>query len=320
MAKRRCKKPVEWLIAQIDSKLKEFGRLRQGLTLRDKVIRLCSVYDSVKDLGVSAVAESGLDARGGQERIRLYLIECVGVPVDSCELAVVSGIAEYGRRVRQLRVEQGYQIASGTTSDPESGITLKPDQYLLVVPEPDDDAARRWHVVNRIRRSRAGVHQRLLAFLSENVGKPVTTEELAYVARNAREFARRVRELRTEQGYPVATRFTGRPDLRVGQYVLQSTERVAEPHDRQIPDQVQQAVYKRDANTCRLCGWNRDRWSKSAPRILELHHLEHHEDGGSNEEKNLVIFCSKCHDEVHAGKHKETIPKIKKAIWRMYST
>jgi hypothetical protein len=248
------------------------------------------------------------------------LVEYEGTVIDGCELAVVSGISEYARRIRQLRVESGYQIASGATRDPEAGISLKPDQYLLVSKTPDKDAARRWHIVNRIRRSNLGVHQRLLEFLSENVGKPVTTEELAYVARNAREFARRVREIRTEQGYPIATRFTGRPDLCVGQYVLQSLDRVADPHDRHIPDSVQQAIYKRDDNCCRLCGWNHAKWSADDPRILELHHLEHHEDGGRNEEKNLVVLCSKCHDEIHAGKHKATLDKLKQAIWRMYST
>ena len=138
-------------------------------------------------------------------------------------------------------------------------------------------------------------------------------------AKDAREFARRVRELRTEQGYSIATRFTGRPDLKVGQYVLQSSERVAEPHDRQIPEAVQKSVYARDCNTCKLCNWTYEQWSKSDPRIIELHHLEHHQEGGRNEEYNLIVICSKCHDEVHIDKHSEAIIKIKQALWQMYS-
>lgn len=135
-------------------------------------------------------------------------------------------------------------------------------------------------------------------------------KELAYVAKNAREFARRVRELRTEEGYAIATRFTGRPDLGAGQYVLQSADRVAEPHDRNIPDEIQRAVYQRNENRCRICGWSVDRWQKNDPRILELHHLEHHQEGGHNVAENLIVICSRCHDEVHAGKHGGIIQRI----------
>ena len=127
--------------------------------------------------------------------------------------------------------------------------------------------------------------------------------------RNLR-FSRRTRELHTEDGYSIATRFTGRPDLKVGQYVLQSKERVAQPHDRRIPEAVQRAVYERDNNTCRVCSWNLDRWSNDDPRMLELHHLQHHEDRGANIESNLIVICSKCHDEVHAGKHSPLLRKM----------
>ena len=180
----------------------------------------------------------------------------------------------------------------------------------MVSDKPDPDAARRWHVINRIRRSGESTRDRILQFLMENIGKIVTTEELAYVAEDAREFARRVRELRTEQGYSIATRFTGRPDLRVGQYILQNKERVAEPHDRHIPNDVQKYVYERDKNKCKICGWTQENWSENDPRILELHHLKEHKKGGANVEKNLMAICSKCHDEVHSGKHIKILSKI----------
>jgi len=133
------------------------------------------------------------------------------------------------------------------------------------------------------------------------VGQVVTNEELVYVAK-AKEFGRRVRELRTEGGYAIATHFTGRPDLRMGEYVLESADRIAEPHDRKIPFEVQREVYDRASNTCELCGWNRKRWSRADPRILELHHVEEHVDGGRNVPENLVVLCSKCHDDLHAGR------------------
>ncbi len=301
MARRRRNRPVAWLVEKIDEQLKKFDREREGLSLREKVLCLVDVYEHVKDLGVSAVREHGLDSGTARERIRLYLIEYPEVAIDGPEIEVVSGISEYGRRIRELRVECGYQIASGKTPDPETGIDLRPDQYMLVSATPDDDAARRWHVANRVRKLQMGSRERLLRYLQENVGKVVTTEELAYVAK-ASEFGRRVRELRTEHGFAIATRFTGRPDLSAGQYVLESVDRVAEPHDRNIPEAVQKAVYSRDANKCRVCGWEHARWTKEDPRILELHHLEHHVAGGHNTASNLIVICSRCHDGVHAGR------------------
>jgi hypothetical protein len=247
------------------------------------------------------------------------MIEYVGLTIDGIELEVVSGISDYPRRIRELRVEHGYQIASGVSPDPDAGVELRPDQYMLVSADPDVDAARRWHVANRIRRRNIGSQKRLLEFLLENVGQVVTTEELGYVAKDTSEFPRRVRELRTEDGYLIATKFTGRPDLRIGQYVLQSADRIADPHDRHIPDAVQKGVYGRDSNTCRLCGWTRERWTSADPRILELHHLEHHATRGSNDEKNLIVICSRCHDDVHAGRREDEMKNVAAAIWQTYS-
>ncbi|WP_139153108.1 HNH endonuclease, partial [Enterobacter kobei] len=33
--------------------------------------------------------------------------------------------------------------------------------------------------------------------------------------------------------------------------------------------------------------------------FLELHHIEHHADGGENTLDNLITLCNVCHDEVH---------------------
>ena len=146
-------------------------------------------------------------------------------------------------------------------------------------------------------------------YLIENVGQIVTTEELAYIAQGKKQYARRTRELRTEQGYAIATKFTRCPDLKMGEYVLESSERVAEPHDRKIPFEIQKQVYERAGSTCELCGWNRERWTREDPRILELHHVAEHATGGPNTPENLVVLCSRCHDDVHAGR-KQLPPDI----------
>ena len=172
---------------------------------------------------------------------------------------------------------------------------------MLTTEVVDSDLSRRWHIANRIRKMTVSVKDRILEFLKVNVGKIVTTEELAYVARNRREFGRRTRQLRNEDGYAVATRFNGRPDLGMGEYVLLSVDRIAEPHDRNIPDAVQKEVYARDSNRCRnpACRYI---WTPADPRVLELHHVIAHARRGPNTADNLLVLCNLCHDDVHAGR------------------
>jgi len=291
---------VDILISEVEEKLVHYRATYRGLSWRDKVLLLVDISGGVKGLGINT--NPGAANVGARERIRLYLCENVGIVITAAELEVVSGISEYGRRVRELRVQDGYKILTGYSNDPEAGITLRPTEYLMFDTEPDESAARRWHMANRIRReTKGGSKGRLLKYLLENVGQILTTEELAYVAK-AREFGRRIRELRTEEGYAISTRFTGRPDLRMGEYVLESSERIAEPHDRNIPFEVQRTVYERANSTCELCGWSRERWTRDDPRILELHHITEHADGGPNVPENLVVLCSRCHDDIHAGR------------------
>lgn len=301
MARRRRSTSVGQLVVEIDQKLKQYQIEATGLSLREKVLRLVDINHEMRDLGVSVAAEEGLSPTNARERIRAYLLQNVGEIISGEELAVVSGISEYARRVRELRVEQGYQVLTGASRDPDSGADLRPDEYVLKSSEIDTDTSRRWHIANRIRKKSGGAKPRLLEYFKENVQRVVTTEELAYVARAA-QYPRRIRELRTEEGYAIATRFTGRPELGMGEYIMLSTKRVAKPHDRHIPLDVQQEVYARDENTCQLCGWTPQDWRSEDPRILELHHRKPHVEKGENIAANLIVLCSHCHDEVHAGR------------------
>lgn len=298
--------------------LEQFERHLQGKDLRQKVRALIPAFHAMRDLGASLVPVSGA-AAAAQERIVAYLQRYPFKVIDGDELMVVSGIQEWARRVRELRVESGWWIYSGITfqqiqeEDPdqaqvikeELGIdaaSVKPDQYVLMRVEQDRDAAFRWNQLNKIRREGGGVIRRILKFLRLNAGKAVAGEELAYLAGGKKEWARRVRELRTEQGWPIATRQSGRPDLAVGVYVLEE-DRQAEPHDRNIPDAVRVQVLERDSFACRKCRWTMAKASPADPRkILELHHIKHHKAGGANVAENLLTLCNVHHDDVHAGR------------------
>lgn len=275
--------------------------------LRKKVLSLVLVFQNLRTLGKSLISKA--DASSARDRILYYFRKYPRIIINGDELLVVSAIQEYARRVRELRVQFGWSIITGITAkemaaenefplDNVDVSKMNPDDYLLLSENEDRDAAHRWNIANDIRKRKDGVRNKILEYFKQNVGKPVTGEELRYVANDKTEWARRVRELRTEYGWPIETKNTGRPDLPVGSYLLESLRQSPE-HDRQIPDPIRGAVLRRDKYKCIQCGWTHDDWNRSDPRHLELHHKKEHAKGGENTEENLMTVCTVCHDDIH---------------------
>lgn len=280
--------------------------------LRSKVIALVPIFRKMRSLGSSLIPKS--EAASARDRIICYLKQYPGMVIDGNELMVVSGISEWARRVRELRVQFGWWIYSGVTvkamaQNPEDAAAfmamgidptkIKVTQYVLMKTEQDRDAAHRWHNLNTIRKKKIAVKDKIIEYLLLNVGIPVTGEELNYLAGSTKEWARRVRELRTEDGWPIVTKNTGRDDLPVGVYVLEEARQAYE-HDRTIPDPIRVAVLERDNFCCVNCGWSRAKANRDDPRkMLELHHKQQHKDGGENTVDNLITLCNVCHDDVH---------------------
>ncbi|RWK48106.1 HNH endonuclease signature motif containing protein [Mesorhizobium sp.] len=321
---RRTKSPSDAKehLADLQQLLTDFAAELDKPELRDRVRALVPSFAKIRKLGISLMPE--LSHAGARDRILAYLQKYPLTVIDGDELMVVSGIGEWARRVRELRVEFGWLINSGATfkdmadelalTDGISSLSglkktlgmdprqMKPSQYVLLTTEQDREAALRWNILNEIRKSKISVKDKILRFLRASVGKPVIGEELRYLASDRSEWPRRVRELRTEEGWPVASQQSGRPDLGVGVYVLERDEQ-AEPHDRNIPDPVRVEVLQRDKFACRVCGWTRDMASPDDPRrFLELHHIRGHKDRGTNTTDNLITICNVHHDEVHRSK------------------
>lgn len=301
---------TEAIRKQIKLLIDNFELELQKKDLRKKVLALVPIFHSLRDLGKSLI--SNTDAVSARARILFYFRKYPQTVINGDELLVVSAIQEYARRVRELRVQFGWSIINGVTAKemasenefPLQDIDIslmKPDDYILLSEGEDRDAAHRWNIANEIRKRKDGVRAKILDYLKQNVGKAVTGEELRYVAGDKTEWARRVRELRTEFGWPIETKNTGRPDLRVGTYVLESLRQSPE-HDRQIPDPVRGAVLRRDNYKCVKCAWSHDDWNHSDPRHLELHHKKEHAKGGENTEENLITVCTICHDDIHRKK------------------
>lgn len=287
--------------------LDNFEEHLKNSELRTQVLELIPASHLLQSLGAALIREP--DAGSARSRILAYMKKYVGVILSGEELSVVAGISEYARRVRELRVEHGWNICTGVTLDnmePDdlatvpgvAGIHLRPDQYILLSDKQDTEAAYRWHVANDIRKEKTGAREKILKYFRAFVGKEISGEELVYVAGNKTEWARRTRELRTEYGWPVVTKFTGRPDLPIGVYVLES-DRQSPAHDRKIQEADYRAVLVRDHYTCRDCGWTHEQWNKSDPRHLEVHHILAHVDKGSNAVDNLMTLCTVCHDTRH---------------------
>lgn len=291
---------------RVEELIRDFEYELQKEDLRPKVLALVPIFHGLRDLGKVLIPSRYASA--ARERILYYFRKYPGVVIAGDELLVVSGIQEYARRVRELRVQFGWAIASGVTIKemkedqdadiPNDMMAMKPSDYVLLDELQDRDAAHRWNVANAIRKERGSVRDKILKYMRANVGKGITNEELRYVAGDKTEWARRVRELRTEFGWPIATRSTGRPDLNVGVYVLQA-DRQSPEHDRNIADDIRREVLRRDGYKCQNCNWAHKEWNFSDPRHLEIHHIKHHAKGGANVKENLKTLCTVCHDKVH---------------------
>src|SRR5579859_250259 len=70
-----------------------------------------------------------------------------------------------------------------------------------------------------------GSRQRILEFLLANIGRIIDGEEIREASGNVSEWARRVRELRDEEGYQILTH-RDRRDLKPGQYLLETDKRL----------------------------------------------------------------------------------------------
>lgn len=149
--------------------------------------------------------------------------------------------------------------------------------------------------MNRIRRNpEHGARDRVLTLLQENVGQPVTMDDLRYVA-NVHEVGRRVRELRTEHGYVITTN-VDRTDLRPGEYVLETL--VPLPPNERLTAEQRTRILERDGYRCRRCGWGVGDPPTHGKRFVEVHHIKPVHQGGGSDDANLETLCNACHDAI----------------------
>lgn len=310
MTTNREAENLEPKLKKITVLIQNFEKELKNNDLRKKVLSLIPIFKSLRSIGSSLISIK--DASSARDRILFYLKKYTLTVISGDEILVVSGIQEYARRIRELRVQFGWKIISGVTIKnmkkegdfvlPKVNLDkMRPDDYMLISNFQDKETAYRWNLANSIRKKPIGVREKLIEYFKHNVGKQISGEELQYLADGATEWARRVRELRTEYGWKIVTK-QNRPNLPVGVYVMES-DRQSPEHDRKIPDSVRVNVLSRDKFKCTKCKWTYENKRKDDPRTnLELHHKKEHVKGGNQEEENLITLCNVCHDVAHENK------------------
>jgi hypothetical protein len=133
--------------------------------------------------------------------------------------------------------------------------------------------------------------------LLANIGRVLESNDLRQASGNASEWARRVRELRTEEGYLILTH-NDRSDLRPGQYLLLDPKPIP-AFARGISKETRAFVLDRNGFTCQMCGavaGEPHPFDPSRRTRLHIGHIVDKSMGGSDEASNLKAICSVCNE------------------------
>jgi hypothetical protein len=144
---------------------------------------------------------------------------------------------------------------------------------------------------------RGGARGKLRAYFLANIGRVMDSEELRAVADNQSEWARRVRELRTEEGYLILTH-NDRSELKPGQYLLE-TPKPQPAFERAISKETRAIVLDRNGFTCRMCGavaGEPHPYDPTRKTRLHIGHIIDKSKGGIDEPSNLRALCSICNE------------------------
>lgn len=129
------------------------------------------------------------------------------------------------------------------------------------------------------------------------IGRVLDSEELREASGGISEWARRVRELRNEEGYAILTH-NDRSDLKPGQYLL-LTAKPEPAFERGISKETRSIVLDRNGFTCQMCGAGAGEphpFDPSRKTRLHLGDIIDKSMGGSDDPSNLRAVCSVCNE------------------------
>lgn len=142
-----------------------------------------------------------------------------------------------------------------------------------------------------------GAKAKLRAHFLKNIGRIMDSDELRVVADNQSEWARRVRELRTEEGYQILTH-NDLSNLKPGQYILNDPD-PKPAFARDITKETRAIVLDRNGFTCQMCGavaGEPHPFDPSRKTRLHIGHILDKSKGGGDDPSNLRAICSVCNE------------------------
>ncbi len=144
--------------------------------------------------------------------------------------------------------------------------------------------------------SRNGARDKLRQYFLNHLGEVLDSDTLRDVA-GISEWARRVRELRNEEGYQILTHHD-RSDLKPGQYILENPN--PQPaFAREISKETRAYVLDRNGFTCQMCGavaGEPHPYDPSRKTRLHIGHIVDKSMGGTDDPANLRALCSVCNE------------------------
>ena len=142
-----------------------------------------------------------------------------------------------------------------------------------------------------------GARSKLREHFLNNIGKIMDSDELREIAGGITEWARRVRELRSEEGYQIQTH-NDRSDLKPGQYILEDPKPIP-AFERAISKETRAFVLDRNGFTCQMCGavaGELHPYDLTRRTRLHIGHIVDKSQGGTDDPPNLRAICSVCNE------------------------
>ena len=142
-----------------------------------------------------------------------------------------------------------------------------------------------------------GSKQLILNFFLANLGKVLESRDIQAASGGAVEWARRVRELRNEEGYQILSH-KDRADLKPNEYLLETLRRIP-AFRREISKETRAWVLERNGSTCQMCGaaaGDPDPFGGSRTVRLEMGHILDKSKSGNDSPDNLRAICTNCNE------------------------
>jgi hypothetical protein len=153
---------------------------------------------------------------------------------------------------------------------------------------------------------KTGSKKLILDFFLQNIGKVLESREIQAASGSASEWARRVCELRNEDGYQILTH-KDRVDLKPNQYLMETAKRIP-AFSRNISKETRAWVLERNGYTCQMCGraaGDPDPFNPARTVRLTMGHIIDKSKGGDDSPQNLRAICTNCNE----GLQNTALPK-----------